>query len=84
MPGVSHFSRVRLFATSWTVASQAPLSVGLFSQEYWRFPCPPPGDLPTQGWNPHVLHLLHWQVGSLTLAPPAKPIKDAYYALTNL
>ena len=28
---------------------------------------------PTQGLNPHVLHLLHWQVGSLPLAPPGTP-----------
>ena len=37
----------RLFATLWTVAHQAPLSVGFFRQEYWPgLPCPPPGDLP--------------------------------------
>ena len=28
---------------------------------------------PTQGLNPHLLYLLHWQVGSLTLVPPGKP-----------
>ena len=27
---------------------------------------------PTQGSNPHLLHLLHWQVGSLPLAPPGR------------
>ena len=27
----------------------------------------------TQGWNPHLLHLLLWQAGSLPLAPPGKP-----------
>ena len=32
---LSHFSHVRLFATLWTVAHQAPLSMGLFRQEYW-------------------------------------------------
>ena len=36
-----------LFVTPWTVARQAPLSMGLFRQEYWRgLPCPPPGDSP--------------------------------------
>ena len=30
------------------------------------------GIFPTQGSNPHFLHLLHWQVGSLPLAPPGK------------
>ena len=28
---------------------------------------------PTQGLNPRLLHRLHWQVGSLPLAPPGKP-----------
>ena len=50
---VSRFSRVRLFATLWTVALQAPLSVGLSRQEYWSgLPCPPPGDLPDPGMEP--------------------------------
>ena len=40
-------SRVRLFATLWTGARQAPLSVGFSRHEYWsRLPFPPPGDLP--------------------------------------
>ena len=40
-------SRVRLFATPWTVALQAPLSMGFFRQEYWRgLPFPSAGDLP--------------------------------------
>ena len=33
---LSHFSHVQLFATPWTVARQAPLSVGFSRQEYWR------------------------------------------------
>ena len=41
------FSRVRLFVTPWTVAHQAPLSMGFSRQGYWSgLPCPPPGDLP--------------------------------------
>ena len=36
-------------------------------------PCPPPGVLPDPGLNPCLLCLLHWQVGSLSLAPPGKP-----------
>ena len=40
-------SHVWLFVTPWTVACQAPLSMGFSRQEYWsRLPCPPPGDLP--------------------------------------
>ena len=41
-------------------------------------PCPPPGDLLTQGWNLHFLCLLHCHVGSLPLAPPGKPILFFY------
>ena len=44
------FSRVWLFTTPWTAASQAPLSMGFARQEYCsRLPCPPPGDLPHLG-----------------------------------
>ena len=59
---------VWLFVTPWTLAHQAPLSMGFSRQEYWSgLPCPPPGDLP----DPlHLLHLLHWQVDSLPMAPP--------------
>ena len=40
---LSHWSRVRLFATPWTAAYQAPLSMGFSRQEYWSgFPCPSP------------------------------------------
>ena len=47
---LSHFSRVQLFATLWTVAHQAPLFMGFSRQEYWRgLPCPPPEDLPDPG-----------------------------------
>ena len=49
-----------LSATPWTAARQAPLSMGLSRQGYWRgLPCPPPGDLPDPGLNPCLLHLLH-------------------------
>ena len=53
---LSCFSRVQLFATLWTVACQAPLSMGLSRQEYWsRFPCLPPGDLPNPRTEPMSL-----------------------------
>ena len=43
-------SHVRLFATPWTIAHQAPLSVGFPRQEYWSgLPCPSQGDLPDPG-----------------------------------
>ena len=47
---LSLFSCVQLFATPWTVACQAPLSMGVPRQEYWSgLPCPTPGDLPNPG-----------------------------------
>ena len=78
---LSYFSRVQLFATLQNVARLAPLSMGFSRQEYWSgLPCPPPGDLPDSGIEPtspvsysfRLLRLLHWQVGSLPLAPPGK------------
>ena len=40
-------SRVQLFVTPWTVACQAPLSIGFSQQEYWSgLPFPSPGDVP--------------------------------------
>jgi len=50
---LSHFSRVQLFVTTWTVARQAPLSMEFSRQEYWSgLPCPPPEDLPNPGIKP--------------------------------
>ena len=46
-------SRVQFFVTSWTVARQAPLSMGFSRQEYWSgLPFLPPGDLPEPGIKP--------------------------------
>ena len=60
---LSRFSCVPV--TPGTVACQAPLLMAFSRQEYWSgLPCPPPGDLPTQGSNLSLLCLLHWQVGS--------------------
>ena len=43
-----------LFATPWTVAHQAPLSMGFSRQEYWRgLPFPSPRDLPNPGIEPY-------------------------------
>ena len=59
-------SCVWLFATPWTVAHQAPLSMGFSRQEYWSgFPFPPPGDLPDLQVGTRVSHYL-WH-HSLTL-----------------
>ena len=46
-------SHVRLFATPWAVARQAPLSMGFSRQEHWSgVPSPPPGHLPDPGIEP--------------------------------
>ena len=51
---LSHFSFVQLFATSWTAAHQAPLSMGFSRQEYWNgFHALLQGIFPTQG-STHV------------------------------
>ena len=50
---LSCFSHVQIFATLWTVAHQAPLSMGFSRQEYGRgLPHPPPGDSPDSGIEP--------------------------------
>ena len=73
MSMLSGFSHIQLFVTLWTVARQAPLSMGFSRQEYWcGFPCPPPGNLPDPGIK-HLLYLLYWKVGSLLLVPSGKP-----------
>ena len=50
---LSQFSHVRLFVTVWTVAHQAPLSMGFSKQEYWNgLPCLPLGNLSDPGIKP--------------------------------
>ena len=50
---VESLSHVQLFATPWTVAYQALMSLGFSRQEYWsRLPFPSPGDLPDPGIEP--------------------------------
>jgi len=73
---------VRLFAALWTVAHQAPLSLGLSRQEYWSgLPFPPPGDLPNPGIKPKSLAL---QADSLPSEPPGKPqIPDQRVGVRN-
>ena len=47
---LSHSSHIWLFVNLWTVAFQAPLSMGYFRHEYWSgLPCPPPWDLSHPG-----------------------------------
>ena len=68
---VKLLSRVRLFVTPWTVAYQAPLSIGFSRQECWRgLPFPSPGDLPDPGIEPGSPTL---QADALPSEPPGKP-----------
>ena len=63
-------SRIRLFVTSWTVARQAPLSIGFLRQEYWSWlTFPSPGNLPDPGTK-HISPAL--QVVSLLTEPQGK------------
>ena len=65
-------SHVWLFVTLWTMACQAPLSMGFFRQEYWSgLPFPPPGHLSVPGIEPTSLALAG---GFFTTEPPGKPI----------
>ena len=61
----------------WTVAHQAPPSMGLFSrQEYWSgLPFPSPGDLPNPGIEPWSLT---FQADALSSEPPGKPRCTVY------
>ena len=69
---VKLLSRIRLFAIAWTVAYQAPLSMGFPRQEYWSgLPFPSPGDLPNPGIEPRSPAL---QADALTSEPPGKPV----------
>ena len=73
---LSRFSCVLLFVTAWTVARQAPLSIGFFRQEYWSgSPCPPPGDLPNPGIEPATLMSPALAGGFFTTEPPGKPMQ---------
>ena len=67
-------SYVPLFATSWSVAHQVPLSMEFPRQEYLNgLPFPPPGDLPNPGIEPMSPASLHWQVYSLPLSHLGSP-----------
>ena len=68
---LSRFSHVWLFTASWTVARQAPLTMGFSRQEYWNgLPCPPPEDLP----NPRIKPRSSALQDSLPSKPPEKPL----------
>ena len=68
----AELSCVQLFATPWTVARQAPLSMEFSREEYWSgLRCPPPGDLLDPGMEPRSPAV---QADSLPSEPPGKPL----------
>ena len=72
---LSHFVCVWLFAIVWTMVLQVPMSMdspGKNPGVGCHFLLQ--GIFPTQGLNPGLLHLLHWQVSSLPLVSPEKPV----------
>ena len=69
-----YFSCDQLLATPWTVAYQAPLSMGFFRQKYWnRLPFPSPGNLSNPGIKPMSLASPAPLADSLPTEPPGKP-----------
>ena len=74
-------SRVQLFATPWTVAYQAPLSMGFSRQECWSgLPFSSPRDLPDPGIEPASPMSPALQVHSLSTEPPGKSKYNATYS----
>ena len=72
---VKSLSRVRLFATPWTVAYEAPPSMGFSRQEYWSgLPFLSPGDLPNPGIEPRSPA---FQEDTLTSEPPGPSLNYA-------
>ena len=64
--------KVKLFVTPWTVAYQAPPSMGFSRQECWSgFPFPSPGDLPNPGIEPGSPAL---RADALSSETPGKPL----------
>ena len=70
------------FVTPWTVAPQAPLSMGFSRQEYWSgLLFPPPGDLPNPGIDPRSPALL---ADSLSSEPPGKSLNHSQFTSVPL
>ena len=78
---LSLFHCFQLSVTPWTIAHQAPLSVGFSRQEYWsELPCPPPGDCPNPGIEPGYPSL---QADSLLLSHQGSPKNCLGYNCNN-
>ena len=81
---LSHFSRVWLLATPWTVACQAPPSMRFSRQGYWSgLSCLSPGELLIPGIEPVSPATPALQADSLPTKPPEKPLLSIYRALLH-
>ena len=70
------FSHIQLFATPWTVARHAPLSMGFSRHEYWSgLSFPPPGDFPDPGIELLSLVSPVLEADSLPAEPLGKPLR---------
>ena len=79
---LSHSVVSNYFATPWTVAHQAPLSMGFPRQEYWSgLSFPSPGYLPDPGIEPGSPA---FQADSLPSEPPEKPIESSDHRFFSL
>ena len=75
---VKSLSHVRLLVTPWTVAYQAPSSMGFSRQKCWSgLPFPSPGDLPNPGIEPGFPAL---QTDALPSKPPGKHLVHSKYS----
>ena len=72
---LSHFSRVQFFTTLWIGACQAPLSIGILQAKILEWVTGVPSSRGSS-WPRDLLHLLHWQAGSLPLVLPGKPMRS--------
>ena len=79
------FSRVRLFATLWTVACQSLLSMGILQAMILEWVAMLSSKGSSRPWHhTHVFCLLHWQVGSLSLVPPGKSPEQYFSSYLSL
>ena len=81
LEGNLQLSRVRPFATPWTAAHQAPLSMGFFRQEHWSGLPSPPGDVTDPGIDPRSPAL---QAESLLSEPLVKSLRSLFLTLSLL
>ena len=78
---LSCFSCLQLFETQWTVACQAPLSMGFPRQEYWSgLPFPPSGDLP----DPGIEHVFPALADRFFITEPPGEASSAKQISTNV